>query len=145
MPNTASASVLPFTCAMPQSSRVIVTLAASAFHAARSASVCAWAGVTKDRAKRDSATTQRGYRADVIRDLGWLRIQRGKPLASKSHWGDTPSAGDQGFLPTTLPFSHTHIGVPRARTIVSLLGLRPQCCSLASQGAAGPADRRLSR
>src|ERR1700730_445521 len=116
MPNSASASVLPFTCAMPQSSRVIVTLAASAFHAERSASVCAWAGVTKDRAKRDSAmTTQRGYRADVIRDLGWPRIQRGRPLASKSHWGDTPSAGDQGFLPTTLSFSHTHLGGPPAR------------------------------
>src|ERR1044071_6834085 len=41
MPNTASASVRPWTCAMPQSSRVIVTRAASALQRAGSGSEAA--------------------------------------------------------------------------------------------------------
>src|SRR6185312_5627710 len=41
MPNTASASVLPRTCAIPQSSRVIVMPFACFSHAAMLAAVCA--------------------------------------------------------------------------------------------------------
>src|SRR5215469_1145222 len=73
MPNTASASVLPCTCAMPQSSRTIVTRSASAFRRTASEGACAGNRTTAINSTETTAAARRNRTSGKARGLGSFR------------------------------------------------------------------------